>query len=510
VNPIRPVHLFWLIVLVGVWALFGMTGRGAWHPDEALLLGEIQAWRLDGVWPVATASPLYVFLTGWGAGLAAGGLTPEDGARLASAGLTLFALLFTALAGRALFGRGHGAIAALALLGAFGLMLRAHALLPGIGLLAAYALLLYGVASARQSALRAGPAIGLALVALLLLRGLPDLVAGLLIAVLPRLSRDWREPAYPRALRHAALWGLAALGLWLGLLALQPGQLIAAWTARLGADLIPGRDLGGLLKLLTWFTWPLWPLAFSTFWHERRRLRRASVLHPLWLALLVLAALALWPTRASQDVALPLLPVLALLAAHGVESMRRGAAQAFYWFGVLCFVFFSLAFWLYFAAIQWQWPAALAVRMARLAPDYAVGSVGEGTVWLAAGATLLWLIAIPLFPRARVRPLLVWSTGMALNWLLLIALFQPWAEENWGYRPLIDRLAARVEAGACIEAAVDPAFAAMLRQQIGERLGGPACRYHLGRTAAAEGALRWQGARPRAKQHVYFLHDRSG
>lgn len=116
-NPIRPVHLFWLVVLVGVWALFGMTGRGAWHPDEALLLGEIQAWHLDGVWPVAAASPLYVFLTGWGASLAPAGLTPEDGARLVSAGFTLLALLFTALAGRALFGRGHGAIAALALFG---------------------------------------------------------------------------------------------------------------------------------------------------------------------------------------------------------------------------------------------------------------------------------------------------------------------------------------------------------------------------------------------------------
>jgi 4-amino-4-deoxy-L-arabinose transferase-like glycosyltransferase len=514
VNPVSLRHRLWLIAFLVFWATYGMVGRDAWQGDEALILGDILAWQADDGLPVSAASPLYTLL----AGLTAQGLRPwfdlQDAARLASTLFSLAALLLTGLAGRELFGKGFGSVAAIALMGAFGLLLRAHALLPGIALLAGYALLLYGVALSRRHARSGGAALGLALAALVLVRGVPDLIAGLLIAVLPLLSREWRERSYRRALVAAGLWLGAALGIWLALLALQDTHALAAWWQQATAGMAPNRSPLALLNLLAWFAWPLWPLALWTVWNEQRRLGRSASLHPVLIATGILVLLALWPAHSPHEGALPLLVPLALLATYGVDSLRRGAAQGFYWFGVLCFLFFLLTFWLYFAAIQWGWPTGIARHMARLAPGYATGSVASDAIAIAAVVSLAWLAATPLFPRAKVRPILVWATGMLLTWVLVISLFKPWAEANWGFRPLLADLAAHLPANACLTAEVDPAMTVMLRYHLGERFKtGGDCRFRLiktGRDNREMDPAVWSGYRPRYKQEVYRLYDHGG
>ena len=207
---------------------------------------------------------------------------------------------------------------------------------------------------------------------------------------------------------------------------------------------------------------------------------------------------------------------LALLASLALAHLRRGAAQAFYWFGVLCFLFFATAFWVYFSAIEWGWPTRLASHMARLTPDYAPGSVATQDIWLAAAATLVWLLAIPLFPRAQVRPILVWSTGMVLTWVLLMALFRPWAEAGWAYRPLLQALDARLPPGACLRMQTDPALQAMLRYHLPHRVRvhpAPDCAWRLRlvpRSALADPLppgteVLWEGTRPRYRHQVYRL-----
>jgi 4-amino-4-deoxy-L-arabinose transferase-like glycosyltransferase len=516
VNPVSPRHLLLLSALLVFWALYGMVGRDAWHGDEARILNDLLDWRDHGQFPAGSASPLYTLLTGLGAQALAPWFTFQDAARASSGLFTLATLLLTGLAAREFFGRGYGAMAALAIMGAFGLLLRAHALLPGIALLAGYALLIYGVALARRNAPFGAAALGLGLAAVLLLRSVPDLVAGLLIVGLPLLSREWRTRPYRKALHLALLWLAGTLAAWLLLLASQGAEALSAWWQQATLHLQPERHPGTLLKLLSWFAWPLWPLALWMAWNEHRRLARVPALHPILIATAVLAVLSLWQSDSLQGGALPLLMPLALLAAHGLESLRRGAAQGFYWFGVLCFVFFLLAFWLYFAAIQWGWPTPIAGHMARLSPGYRVGAVSDGAIAIAAIASFLWLAAIPLFPRAKVRPILVWATGMLLSWILLISLFKPWSEESWGYRPVIDRLSQQLPAGACLRAEADPAMTAMLRYHLGARYR-PAgkCTYWLRLTGRNQPAMDagtevWSGYRPRSKDQVYRLYRRDG
>jgi hypothetical protein len=341
-------------------------------------------------------------------------------------------------------------------------------------------------------------------------RGLPDLVAAVLIVLLPMLSRDWRGQNY----RRAALLGLGGLALllalWIAALALAGGTSLHDWWHGFTDRIRPERNPANMLNLLSWFAWPVWPLALWAIWHEHRRLAKETVLHPLLAALAVTFVLGMWPAHSGGG-ALPVLVPLSLLAAHGIGSMKRGQAQGFYWFGVLCFMFFAAAFWIYFSALEWGWPPALAKHLKDMTPLYQGGHTGRATMLAAAAVTLFWLALIPFFPRARIRPVLAWATGMALTWFLLILLFRPWAEAGWGYKPVIDDMARHLPANACLNADVDPAMKTMLRLYLGDRLKpGNRCAYRfiVGRHVGPTGEV-WNGYRPRDKGHHYRLYERA-
>ncbi len=512
-TPLRAI--LWFVPLILFWAAYGLIGRDAWRHEEALALAPVLDW-LDGsasAW--TTPSPLHTWVAGqlarWGAGYA---LDALDGARLASGLFTLAALLCLGLTARALFGAGFAAVAVLALQGAFGLMLLAHALLPDSALLAAWSVMLLGVAIARQRPIAGGVLIASALTTLTLgLRGVHDLVLGALVVLLPLLSPAWRTRAYLRAV--AVGLGVAAAALAVALAALRQADLLDGWLRwHAGAGFPPPRAPANAYAELAWFAWPLWPLAVAAVWHEHRRLLRSATLHMPLSSLAVLSVAALYPAWSRDGALLPLLLPLALLAAHAIDGLRRGAASAFYWFGVLCFLFFATAFWIYFAAIEWGVPTRLAAHMARLVPEYAPGSVDRGSLTIAIALTVVWLVAIPLFPRAKSRPILVWATGMMLLWGLLVALFRPWIDAGWGYRPLIHDLAGHLPAEACLDARVDPAMATMLRLHgiHPGRAGCPWVLLALDRKAGEHLAdddfpgMRWEGQRPRQKAQLYRLY----
>jgi hypothetical protein len=506
-HPLKRGQFFWLAAVLGLWALYGLVGRDAWKADEALALGALLDWREQARLFVEPGAPLFTLLASALGNVLAPWLDMQDAARHASALFALGAFLCTGLAARALFGPGHEGAAVLALMGCFGLMLRAHALLPETAQLMAYALLLYAIAEARDHFLRGSLLLALAFLALALLRGGLDLAAGLAIALLPWLSREWRTHAARHALALAV--GVALLGvLWLA------WASAGDWGRLTAAFLDAPRATGALFADLAWFAWPVWPLALWAVWYDHRRLDREFVLYPPLAAILVLFLFGHFSAYSREGGLVALLVPLALLAAKGLVSLKRGAAQALYWFGVLTFLFFALLFWAYYGAIEWGWPAKAAAHMARLTPAYVAGGVGWPALLAAAGATLAWLVAIPLFPRAKARPVLVWATGMTMAWIVMFSLFRGWADAGWGYRPLIESLARQVPARACLRVQADADMHAMLRYHLADRYRpGGACDYWLvagaPRAMSLDGApmrLLWSGARPRQKREVYSLY----
>ncbi|MBK6743969.1 MAG: hypothetical protein IPG66_13730 [Hydrogenophilales bacterium] len=509
-HPLNRKQLIWLGLLLVVWALYGLTGRDAWKADEAIVLNGLLDWHAQADLFANGSAPIYTLAADLSAAYLAPWFDLQDGARVVSGLFALLAFLFTGLAARSLFGPGHEAAAVLALVGCLGLMLRAHALLPETAMLMGYALLLLGLSEARESFMRGTLILSAALICLALFRGWLDLAAGLLIVLVSMLSREWRT----RSLRQALLAAVAITLLVIALLeALYAASAFSWWRMSLGF-INNLRGTGALLADLAWVAWPVWPLALWAVWHDHRRLAREFTLHPVLVASVVLLLWAHWPAYSREGGLVLLLAPLSLLAAKGLVSLKRGAAQALYWFGVLTFVFFALLFWVYYLAIDWGWPSKAAAHMARLTPNYAPGSVGATTLIIAGVATLFWLVAIPLFPRAKVRPVLVWATGMTLSWILMFSLYRDWADAGWGYRPMLHAMAAQLPGDACLHAQVAPDVAAMLRYHLPERYRpGGSCAYWLVTGAPAllelDGKplrLLWSGARPRQKRDVYSLY----
>ncbi len=506
-HATAPGKLAWLVLFALIWALYGLAGRDAWQADEALALGAVLDWLERGSLP--PHAPLYTWVAGLSARLLAGIYTLQEGARWASALFALVGVLFTGLAARSLYGTGYGAMAALLLMGAFGLVLRVHALLPETALLAGYALLLYGLAESRRGPDRAWAIFAGALV-LFLTRGLADLLAVLLCASLSLALPGFAGRSYRLTLIKAGIMLAAAVVAWLAYLG--SGGLLHEWWSEQLARLAAYRGVARQFDTLIWFAWPAWPLALAAIWHEHRRLGRENPLHLPLIATGAALLAGLFPAYSRDGVAMPALVPLTLLATFGIATLRRGAAQAFYWFGATCFVFFTLAFWLYYAALEWGVPERLAAHLARMTPGYAP-QVAATDAALAGAATLAWMLAVPLFPRAQVRPALVWATGITLSWVLLIALLKPWAELSWGYQPIASAVEARLPAAACVEVEAVGAARVMMNYHLAKRLPAPGerCAWRLevgARDAEIHPAadLVWEGRRPREKREVYRLY----
>ena len=153
-------------------------------------------------------------------------------------------------------------------------------------------------------------------------------------------------------------------------------------------------------------------------------------------------------------------------------------------------------------------PARLAAHMVSLTPSHRPGLVPVRSQFLALSASALWLLAIPLFPRAKTRPVLVWASGMVLVWTLLIALFRPWLEAGWGYKPLIADMGRHLPVGACLKIDTDPAMRVMLRYHLHPK-NDSNCPWLLAdadHKATTDSKPRWEGARPRQNKQRYRLY----
>jgi hypothetical protein len=185
------------------------------------------------------------------------------------------------------------------------------------------------------------------------------------------------------------------------------------------------------LAMLPWFAWPALPLALWTLRSKRRFLRQPSYLLPM------LATVAVWLTlsvtfAARSSSALLLLPPLALLAAPGVATLRRGAANAFDWFGVMTFSFFCGLVWVGWSAMV---TGTLAARVVKLSPGF-VGEFRLLPFVIALAITIAWgwMLTTGQRQRSPWRGLVHWLGGLTALWLLLMSLWLPWIEHGRSYR----------------------------------------------------------------------------
>lgn len=441
----RRHFLFCLLCLA--WIFPGLLAHDPWKPDEAYTFGVVYEMLQGGSWiapalagePFLREPPLFYVSAALSA-LAFSPLLPlHDAARLATAFYVALALLFCALAGRELNGRGYGTLAAVLLIGCFGLVVRSHQLVPQVAALAGFAMAYYGCARALRGPL-GGLWLGTGLGIVFLSQGIPEMLMVLLIgAFLPLVNSAWRTRIYAQAFGLAVVAALPWLLVWPLLLHSHSPGLFNAWVQ---AETVTRVLRGGgfyYLRILPWYAWPVWPLALWSLW---RAFGTSPVKPAIALPLtgLIITLVALTESADKRELyAMPLLLPLALLATPGIETLRRGASNAWYWFSVMGFTLFVFVAWVYWSGLELGVPPGLYQHLHRLQPGY---TSGFRLVPFVIGAlfTIAWFAVLFRVERDPQRPAWIWASGVTLTWGLLGVLFIGWVDVGKSYRGMVAEL----------------------------------------------------------------------
>lgn len=453
-SPLPKQHLYGaagLAVLVALYLLVGLTGHVPWRGDDArhfgpifeMLQGNGLLFPLIAGEPSTTYPPLYYWTGSLFALLFGWLLPPHDAARLATTLYTALAIFWIARASARLYGKHTRTPAALLTLGTLGLVLHAHETQPMIAVMSFVAMTLAGL-----SLIPTRPALGslqaaAGSVLAFLAGGLPGVMLTLpLFLVVVIACPECRNPRASGGLILGLSLAVGASALWPLVLHYQAPELLALWWRRewleFGSEPLRPDEFSRLIELFGWFVWPLWPIALWSLWRARRQLMRISWLLPIASALLA-GSWIIANGSLAQATMLPLIPPLALLAAAGVPTLRRGAANAFDWFAVMTFVVFAVLVWIAWTAQAVSWPPGLARHVARVAPGFELkGSVTQALAGIGICAT--WVVLMWRLPRSFNRGPASWAMGMTTLWCLAVVLLMPWFDYDRSYRPVATSL----------------------------------------------------------------------
>jgi len=169
------------------------------------------------------------------------------------------------------------------------------------------------------------------------------------------------------------------------------------------------------------------------------------------LAAVLLGLLAIAYAGPRQDInCIVLIAPLALLGAHGVARLRRGAANLLDWFGVMTFSFFAGLVWLGYIAMMTGSPPKVANNFVKSAPGF-LPQFELLPFAVALALTLAWLYLAFFTSPSPTRGVTRWAAGVTLLWGSFATLWMPWADHVKSYRSVALQLKSRIAAGAgCI------------------------------------------------------------
>lgn len=443
-----------LAVLLVTYIFTGLIGHDPWKHDDAISIGVVYDMVSSGNWLVPHLAgspypdaPLYYWTAAITAHLFSWLLPVHDAARLASGAFTLLALEFILLAARELHGREYAAAAPLILAGSIGFLFHAHEAQPMLAALTAHTAAYCALTLMPRRPALATVTLGVSIALGFLANGLLPVLTLLPVTVCSLVQSDSKTR---NAVLIATALGLACLlsSFWLIPLGLVSPQslskfLHSEWDAATQA-VPPVSNTLRYLNLLLWYAWPALPLAAWAFWSKRRVLGSKPLALPISSFLMVLLLLGL-NVEVRSSAALLLLPPLVLLAVPGVATLRRGAASAFDWFGMMTFTFFVALVWIAWSAMVFGWPGRLARQAVSLEPGF-VGHFNLFAFSVSILATAIWFWLIVTSPRSPMRGIMHWMSGLTVFWLLIAALWMPWIDYGKSYRLVSASLAGTLPA----------------------------------------------------------------
>ncbi|MFS2135451.1 ArnT family glycosyltransferase [Duganella sp. Dugasp56] len=557
----------WALFALGLlYILPGLLGRDPWKNDDAASFGIMWTmahgtWQ-DWLWPnIAGYSwpeegPLAFWLGAIGIKLFGWLLGDVLAARVGTVGIFLLGVLSLWYAtfnlGRRQdaqplrlafggqpepddFGRTLADAAVLIYLGCLGLLLHSHETTSEALQVSLVALLLYRtVRYVEGPSLRNAALSGLAVGLLTLTRGWVTPV--MLMLSLFACTRLLNQPAI-RAVRD--LGATIAVGGAVAALWLLPAQLLQPYHhLPLNAWLAWNLDLFGLPSRLSlkfffrvgvWFFWPAWPFAGWAVWAWRRQRLALHIVVPLAFVTMG-ALLTLFNDAPEQGQLLVLLPPLAIMAAFGLLTMKRGAINAIDWFSVMALTLCAAVIWVFWIAKLTGWPAQAAKNALKLVPGFHP-ELGWIALLVALAATAGWFALVHW--RISRQPAVLWravvlsSGGLILIWILLMTLFLPDVNYSKSYASVARQIAEKLPPDTgCISTNVGPAQRASFAYYAHlpfEGVEGGRCnllllqdsiklrddREILPEHRGKQWVLLWEGRRPADREERFRLYRRA-
>ena len=432
------------------------------------------------------------------------------------------------------YGRTLADTAVLIYLGCLGLLLFSHETLAVTLQGSLVAFFLYrAVRYVETPCLRNAGLIGLALGALTLTYGYWTPLALLLTLLL--CSRFLALPLQ-RTIGHmaVAVLGAAAIAmLWIvpaSIAMLDMQAPVAGWidwnTSQIG--LPTWTSIKTFLRVGIWFFWPAWPFAGWAIYAWRRQHHLLHIVLPLSFVGALTMLIICNPDPDNGDL-LKLLPLLAIMAAFGLPTMKRGAINAIDWFSVMILTMLAAVLWAFWIAKLTGVPAQFAKNLLKLLPGF-VPEFNALPFVVAASATLGWILLV-LWRIAR-RPSVLWravvlsSGGLILLWVMLLTLFLPDINYSKSYASVARQIAAKMPPGAhCIDSNVGPSQRASFAYYGAlpfSQQGAKPCDLQLLQDSVklkddretmlphggAEWQLLWEGRRPSDRDERFRLYRR--
>ena len=518
-----------LIILCCIWVCLGLIGHEPWKPSESNSISIIKSMLagehlLD---PIAVGDhaiknpPLYYLSAATLSKALSPILNMHDGARIVSGLWMALTLLLTGMIGRELWGEGIGRQTTFIMLSSIGLIATAHLLMPEVSALTGSAMAFYALALAKRRPFRASVLLGTGIGISFMSTGLITAAISLLAAIaLPLFFQAWRSKSYAIVLGLAVITLAPWVLLWPALIwHISPSQLSAWWQNQ-----IQFTQLNHLysLRTLCWFAWPALPIAAWGIW----RFRSSLLFKPkfqLIITFFLIAFILIGLKAKNTDVnVLTLLIPLIAMAGGCAETLKRGAAGALNWFGLILFGLMGILIWLGWIAIITGVPTKLSARM-HILSGLTEAHINIPALMIALFATLIWGITINA-KRSNRAAVTDWAVGITMAWCLLMALWLPMIDSAKSYKDVMLSLQKALPAKhSCInsvgfgkpqQALLD--YYTDLRVMPLQRGDKANCSLYLvqedknhGDINPSEGwAVIWQGKRPADRHERFMLYQK--
>lgn len=451
----KPQEKPWvLLMLVFVWLWPGIINRDLWNPQEPQIYALLQSIFAGNSWiaPVAFGrayvdnSPIFLWFSALFKNLFSPWLMMGyTAARLTTVLWITIALACMGGAGRELLGRYHGRSVVLLLIGCPGIMIFGHMLGVMPMLFAAIGLFWYAVSLVRRRVGRAGALLGLSWLLAFWAGNLPPLIFLWVITLLLSQHSHWHCREYLLSIIIATVIALPLLPLWPYALWTHNPQAFMQWFHHHAFGVFGGfhhlhfgfspLDWG---KNFLWYALPIWLLALRAI-RKQTLSPSTQYLCRAWLAVSLIYLLI--QKESDNDQLLWLLPPLAMMAASVLDSLRRGVAAFFNWFGIMTFGLLALFIWLAFFAVNYHIPAAIDTLAIRYNPHF-TPDWDYFPMLVALAFTPIWLFAITRKNIRGRQAISNWAAGMTLAWTLIFTLFLPWLDSVKSHRAVVSDMQA--------------------------------------------------------------------